>query len=146
MKREKVQAVLFTSDHGRIKFLLLHAIPLRGGFWQGVTGTVETGESTTEALHREVREETGIDRISFKRIIPDAYEFSFIDRRGDYVIEHVFGVELRSPIEVDLSRNIYEEHSDYRWLPLDEALELLRYDSEKRAFKSVAEKATSGER
>ena len=37
------------------EYLLLKRTAARGGFWQGVTGGVEAGESFTQAAHREVR-------------------------------------------------------------------------------------------
>ena len=60
----QVQAILFRKINGRTQYLLLKRIPVTGGleegFWQPVTGGIEEGEKRTEALKREVSEETGI--------------------------------------------------------------------------------------
>ena len=53
--RPGVAAVIRDAD-GR---LLLHRRRIGGG-WAPVSGQLEPGESLTEALHREVREETGL--------------------------------------------------------------------------------------
>jgi ADP-ribose pyrophosphatase YjhB (NUDIX family) len=37
------------------RYLLLHRIPRRGGFWQGVSGGVEWGEALAAAARRTPR-------------------------------------------------------------------------------------------
>lgn len=44
------------------RVLLLRRVPARGGFWQGVSGRVESEDSTLEAAaRREIREELGLE-------------------------------------------------------------------------------------
>jgi NUDIX domain len=50
------------------EYLLLKRSAARGGFWQGVTGGVEVGETLAQAARREVWEETGYQQ--FTRFMP----------------------------------------------------------------------------
>jgi len=56
----QTEAVIYRRNGDTIGYLLLKRLPERNGFWQPVTGGLEEGETRTEALYREIREETGI--------------------------------------------------------------------------------------
>jgi len=109
---------------------------LEEGFWQRVTGGIEEGEKRTEALKREVSEETGIK--NFVRIIENVHYDEFWDffkreARQLLIKEFVFGVEISSNEKVAISR----EHSEYRWCSYEEALKLLRWNENKEALKRL---------
>jgi NAD+ diphosphatase len=53
-------AVIVLIHRGPDEVLLVHARNFRTDFYGLVAGFVETGETLEEAVHREVREETGI--------------------------------------------------------------------------------------
>jgi 8-oxo-dGTP pyrophosphatase MutT (NUDIX family) len=61
----------------RLEYLLLKRLPDRNGFWQPVTGGLEEGETRTEALCREIEEETGIENLI--RVTEGLYYFEFHD-------------------------------------------------------------------
>jgi 8-oxo-dGTP pyrophosphatase MutT (NUDIX family) len=46
------------------EYVLLRRTSARGGFWQGVSGGEEAGESPAEAARREDREEAGYQQLS----------------------------------------------------------------------------------
>lgn len=140
MKRRKINCIVFTAEEDDSLFLMLKTIEKRGGFWQGVTGTVENGESFIEAAGRELKEETGLDITLAVRVMEDVHTFNFIDRRDDEVEERVFGIEFPERGEIDLKHNVYEEHERYEWVVLSEALVRLRFDDEKKAFMEVYRK------
>jgi dATP pyrophosphohydrolase len=73
----QVEAIIFRRKGNIVEYLLLKRLPDRNGFWQPVTGGLEQGETRTEALRREIREETGIK--SLIRTIEDLYYFKFSD-------------------------------------------------------------------
>ena len=56
-----IQVVIFADTSEGRHYLLLSRVAGHGGFWQSVTGSLEVGETHTQAAVREVREETGIN-------------------------------------------------------------------------------------
>jgi ADP-ribose pyrophosphatase YjhB (NUDIX family) len=68
-----VEAIIFRRNGDSIEYLLLKRLPERNGFWhwQPVTGCVEERETRTEALRREITEETGIKNLIM--VIEDLY-------------------------------------------------------------------------
>ncbi len=126
----QVEAIIFRRNSNRIEYLLLKRLPERNGFWQPVTGGVEEGETLTEALRREIREETGIENLV--RVIEDIYYFEFSDPNLNK--EYVFGVEVSSTEVVVLDG---EEHSEYRWCSIKGALQLLNWKENKEALEKL---------
>ena len=126
----QVEAIIFRRNSNRIEYLLLKRLPERNGFWQPVTGGVEEGETLTEALRREIREETGIENLV--RVIEDIYYFEFSDPNLNK--EYVFGVEVASTEVVVLDG---EEHSEYRWCGIKDALQLLSWKENKEALEKL---------
>ena len=95
--------------------------------WQSVTGSQEAGETLEATAMRELREETGLDAPEFGGVVDwqqrNVYEI-FPRWRHRYSpgtthnTEHVFGLEVPSPIAVTLCP---DEHLRYEWLPWHEA-------------------------
>ena len=118
-----VGAVLF--DAGRVLLVERGNPPLQG-VWSLPGGVVEAGERLADALHREIREETGLairllDIVEvFERILRDPdgrpeYHYVLID----YLCEKTGG-ELRPGDDVSLARWVDRDHlSDY---PLTDGL------------------------
>jgi dihydroneopterin triphosphate diphosphatase len=134
----QVQGILFRKIYREIQYLLLKRTPEKEGFWQPVTGGLEEGETRVEALEREVWEETGIKNAA--RIIEnvDYFEYSgahFI-KGYDFIKEYVFGVEVHPNERIVIDGN---EHSQFRWCSFQEALELLKWDENKKALSRLNE-------
>ncbi len=126
----QVEAIIFRRNDSRIEYLLLKRLPERNGFWQPVTGGLEEGESQTEALRREIREETGIRNLV--RVIEGLYHFAFSDPELNQ--EFVYGVEVSCTEKVLLDR---KEHSEYKWCGLQDALQLLHWKENKEALRRL---------
>jgi len=121
----QVQAILFKKTNGGIHYLLLKRISDTGGFWQPITGGIEKGETKTQALKREIQEETGIKDPT--KIIKNVHYCEFWDyhkpeARHRLVKEHVFGVEINPSEKVTLS----QEHTKHKWCNFEEALKKLK--------------------
>jgi len=126
----QVEAIIFRKKGNKTEYLLLKRVPERNGFWQPVTGGLEEGETRTEALFREIREETGIKNLI--GVIEGLYYFEFSDPNLNQ--EYVYGVEVSPTEEVVLDG---EEHSEYRWCSFQEALEMLSWEENKEALKKL---------
>lgn len=88
--------------------------------WECVTGRVDQGESYTEALHREVREETGADvQIEFLIGVTHFYRGAAIPENE--LLGALFGCTIGDPSSVTFEA----EHSEMRWVTAEEANALL---------------------
>ena len=101
------------------------------GVWDVVGGHSEAGEKPAETLARELAEELGIEPLAFEHV--DVLDEPRPDKYGD-ARYHIFVVTAWSG--VPRLRNA--EHSELRWLTLDEALTLpLAHPDYVRLFPAV---------
>jgi 8-oxo-dGTP diphosphatase len=111
-------AACFITDQQ--KFLFLKRLPHKtdGNCWGIPGGKVEQGETAEQAVIREIQEETGISL----HTQPLTY-FGKVYIRYPHVdfIYHMFEYQTGSLPPITISQ---EEHSEFRWLTLPEALEL----------------------
>ena len=107
------------------------------GFWQGISGGGEDGESPLEAARREAFEEAGLapDRDFLQLDTVDSIPVTFYkdsDLWGDdvYVVpQYCFGVRAD-----DQAIRLSQEHTEYCWLPYEEARFRVKYDGNKTAL------------
>lgn len=104
------------------EFLVAHRSPDSGSYWHTIAGGVEQGEEWHAAALRELWEETGLESAELQPIGEFAYvRESWEAEPGTHVDVHAFLVVVEPNWEPELN----EEHVEYRWLPRDEAAELL---------------------
>ena len=136
-----VLVVIHTPD---LQILLLERAA-HPGYWQSVTGSQEDDETLRDTARREVQEETGLT-------FPDAalrdwqqtnvYEI-FPEWRHRYApgvthnTEHVFSLEIPAPCAIQLAPN---EHSNYGWLPWQDAAPRCFSWSNRDAIQILAER------
>ena len=133
----KVQGVMYSKNNDKIEYLIIKRSEKDGGFWQGVTGTLEEGEKLKECLIREIKEELGIVNINKISEIEEIIQWA--KKTGFMITEYVFSVELDRNINVTLS----EEHNDYKWCDFNEAYQWLGKDNNKNTLKMINEKLTN---
>ena len=120
-----VLVVIHTAD---LQVLLIERAD-RAGFWQSVTGSVEAEDEPLEVTAvREVGEETGLDARRYPLHNWHKQNLFEIFSRwtGRYAPgtthnqENVFSLALPAPMPVTLAP---KEHTQYVWLPWQEAAE-----------------------
>jgi 8-oxo-dGTP pyrophosphatase MutT (NUDIX family) len=111
-----VVVVRETADGPRV--LLLRAYRN----WDLPKGRLEDGETPLEAAIREVREETGLDRLDFawgeESIDTEPYAGGKVVR---YYVARTADAGVTLPINPEIGR---AEHHAFRWLPLEAAIGL----------------------
>ena len=135
-----VQGVVYRWQGTELEFLVVKRVPEDGGFWQAITGTMEDGEDMVQTLCRELMEEAGISQTLH---MSDCLE-TFVwhnEAKGVEGEDNVFAVEVASDEQVVLDAN---EHTEFKWLALDDAIELLKYDGNKRSWSESLAMPKSG--
>jgi dATP pyrophosphohydrolase len=118
---------------GRAEFLLLHRSGRDGApFWQGVSGWIEAGEAPHLTALRELREETGLDAVELYQV--DAVFDLYAWRRG--TVEAI--VPFAAQLAVDAEPRLSEEHDEWRWGSLEEAVQLVPYEPQRAALRRIS--------
>lgn len=108
----------FCEWGGKILYLKRHPDKAYGNTWCLPGGKVEPGEEPIDAAVRELAEEAGIQVNS--RSLQEVGTFDFRAGEVDYVFT-AFRTRLSTPPTVILENEGFVE---YRWLTVDEALQL----------------------
>ena len=127
-----IDAYVYTPTKNGLLFLLLKRAKTKmyEHIWQGVAGKIEKGEKSWETAKRELQEETGLK--PNKMFIVD-HVSKFYEQKDDRInLVPVFGIEVNTR-EVVLS----DEHSEFKWVTINEALDLLVWTGQKQAIKIV---------
>lgn len=98
------------------------------GHWAFPKGHPEAGEAPQETAQRELKEETGLDIVSFLEI-PELKEH-YMFRHGELLIDKTaiyFAAFTKGSVKIQQA-----EISDFRWLTLEEAEALITFKESKR--------------
>ena len=116
-----IGALLWRPSDGR--YLVLkrsEAKDAGAGTWECISGRVDQGEAFTEAVHREVGEELGI-QVQIDFIVGTEHFFRGEARPENELLLVQFCCSVQEPAAIELSW----EHSEFRWVTAREAEELL---------------------
>ena len=124
-----VSGVALSEIDGETKMLLMKRV--HGGFWCHVAGSIEAGETGVDAIVREFAEETQIQ-------VTNLYNAQFLEQfyvAKANLIEMIPVFVVLCPANQEITLN--DEHTEYKWCSLQEALELAPFPNQQAAFKHV---------
>jgi bis(5'-nucleosidyl)-tetraphosphatase len=125
-------ALVFRSTKSGPLYLLLK---YPAGHWDFPKGNIEKGETPLDAMHREVREETGLVDIKPVEGYEKVIEY-FYSRDGRRIHKQVtfFLAESREE-KVTISF----EHQDSKWLGFQDAMKIVTYSNSKKLLRAAEE-------
>jgi ADP-ribose pyrophosphatase YjhB (NUDIX family) len=119
----RTQEVVIVVRRGT-ELLVVHRSPENDAYWHLIAGGVEGGETFAEAAVRELREETGLEA----EVEPLHAPFSY---------ENVRVESFLADAPPGWEPTLDWEHDEYRWLPREEAAELLYWPEPAALLRSL---------
>ncbi len=135
----QVLVIPFQQRAGQRRYAVVRRADMPEETWQWVAGGGELGEDPADAARREAREEAGIGAearlipLSSRALLPvHSVCGPLWGPEVTAIPEHAFGVEVSGQALV-----LSQEHVDWRWVSADEALALLRWESNRAALREL---------
>lgn len=130
-ERRSIYCLVYALDPSRVLLLLRPAARAAG--WQGVTGRVEPDDADLRATCvREIDEETGLPPPA--QLHDLGFERTFVGYDGTTYHQRSFAARYATPIPLDRT----PEHEEGRWVTLDEARTMVRWDTDRQALDWLA--------
>ena len=132
MEERSAGAVLFRRDNHVEMFLLLR---YPAGHWDYPKGNIEKGEQELETVHREIKEETGIEEVviidGFKKIIEYNYkrDSALVHKKVSYYVAECH----TSMVTISF------EHLGYVWLGYEAAMKKLTFKNARTVLAAAYE-------
>jgi len=142
IKEVSVGAIVYRRTKKVIFYLLLYR-KAHGPYkeaWGFPRGLIEKGETEEDTAKREIKEETGLTDLEFKKGFRKKIHF-FYKREGQMISKDVIYLLAETKSEkVKLSY----EHDDFAWLTFDEALKKLTFKNDKEVLRAANDFLTKG--
>lgn len=98
--------------------------------WRLLKGGVNVGETETQALEREIFEETGLKKL---RIVGKVHKYQFAFKGVKHMVSsYLVKADSTEPVKLQKS-----EVADFVWTTKEKALQLLYWNNEKDAVKQL---------
>ena len=124
-------AVVFhrTSDN-KIEYLLLkHQL----GHWDFPKGHIEKGETVEKAARREIKEETGLERVRIVSEFKERVQYIYKWENETRFKTVVFFLAQSNTKKVQIS----SEHLGFKWAFYDKAIDMCKFSTQKELLEKV---------
>ena len=131
----QILAVPYRFIENELYFCVFHRAD--SDVWQFIAGGSEDNEKPSAAALREVKEETGVTAEKLTKLKSVAFVPAEIvtENMRTHWDKNIFVIpEYSFAFECNADPTISREHSEYKWLPYDEARKLLKWESNKVAM------------
>lgn len=111
-----------------------------GDYWQFIIGGGEDNEKPIQAALREIKEETSVTAEKLTELKSVAFVPAEIVKENmrTHWDKNIFVIpEYSFAFECNADPTISHEHSEYQWLPYNDARKLLKWDSNKVAMYEI---------
>lgn len=135
MQQEPIRytvAVIIHDDNGN--FLILRRNPTRYKGWGFVKGGIEAGETSLQAMVRELQEEIGVT-VPESQLTSLDYKSAYYDNQNKRIVTvEWFVMTLSQTNKFVLER---EEWAEFRWACYDEALYEVAWQTQQKALQQA---------
>ena len=131
MRLEKsAGVVVFRREGNKVLYLLLK---YGWGHWGFIKGHIEEGEKEIDTIRREAFEEAGLTDLQFVFGFRERIEYDyFYNGEKRHKIVYYYLAETKQK-DIRLSY----EHTDFAWLPYEQALKRITYDSDRKVLEKA---------
>lgn len=128
--RREVQGIIFDEKDNKKFVLLVKKLDLKNFLprWRLVKGGLEENETEEMGLAREIREEVGLNKFQIIKKVYE-YEFNFQNIRH-LVSSYLVKADMREKIRIQTKEIVAAV-----WAPIEQAIEMLFWENEKKAIK-----------
>lgn len=131
--------VVYRCNNALREYLLIRN---RKRHWDFPKGKQESGESTVQTALRELREETGL---VIEYVTGPLSPISWIFKENN-VLYQKLGVLYLGCVGLDADVCLSAEHTDFVWLPYEEALKKLQHETSRRLLTEAHQTLDQSER
>ena len=136
--RKGVFILGYSFDKNKQPIYLLLKRKLHWQGWEFPKGAIEKDEKISEAVKRELFEETGLKSGSMKKYNFSGkydYDKEYPDRKGlkGQTFEALYAVQVK-PSDIEKVKIDGYEHSDYKWLNFDKAIKILTWENKRQSM------------
>lgn len=137
--RKSLFIVVYSKTKKGIEYLLLkRKLHWRG--WEFPKGGKRIYETKKRTVKRELKEETGLKAIRIKKFNISGkfrYDKEYSDRKGFIGQNYsLYSAEVKKSVRKKIKID-KREHSNYKWLGFEEAINKLKWENQKKCLKIV---------
>lgn len=124
-----VSAVLFSKINSEFRMLLMKRV--KGDFWCHVAGKIQVNETASQAILREICEETEVQ-------VQELYSADYLEQFYEASLNVIELIPAFVGFCADDQQVILNhEHTEYKWCTLSEAQALVPFSNQKKLYDFV---------